>query len=98
MRLFTALLHELGLLGECTRGKSIFPFQFALIITLAVIGRCIISDGIAGALFVVVSNIALNRVFESITRPALFKLEVDEEFFFNPAIQRFVRSLFGASE
>ena len=72
MCLFTALLHELGLLGESARGKGIFPLQFSLVIALAVIGWCIISDCITGTQFIVVSYIPLDRIFEFIPSSAPF--------------------------
>lgn len=88
--LFTALLDELGLLSKDAGGEGIFLLQFTPVIPLAVIDRGIITNGIAGALFVVEFHISIKDTFDLIPGSAYVNLEVHEELFLNPAVQRLV--------
>ena len=71
MCLISAFLHKLGLFREHARSKGIFPFKLTLVIPLTVIGRCVVSDCIAGTLFVVVFDVPFNFSFEVISSSAL---------------------------
>ena len=84
MRLFPAFLDELGFLGKDTGVKGIFSFYLTPVITLAVIDRSIISNGITRALLVVELHVAIKYAFHLIPGAASVNLEVHEEFFLDP--------------
>ena len=67
MRLFTALLDELGFLGKDAGCEGIFALQLAPVITFAVTDRGIIANSIAGALFVIELHIAIKNAFNLIS-------------------------------
>ena len=90
MCLFTALLDEFGFLSKYTGGKGIFLLHLAPVITLAVIDRGIIANGITRALLVVELHVAIKYAFHLIPGAASVNFEVQEEFFLDPAIQRLV--------
>ena len=70
--------------------KSLFPGQFSLVITLPVVLRGVIADGEARPLGVVVLDIAFDGLNEAFSALAQLQLEVNVEFFLEPAVQSFV--------
>lgn len=64
--------------------------KLTLVITLAVIDGSIVSNDIAGALFVIELHIAVKNTFDLIQAAALTNFEVHEELFLGPAVQRLV--------
>ena len=76
--------------------KSLFLGQFSLVIALPVVFRGVIADGEARPLCVVVLDISFNGLFKGVgVSPALFYLELDVQFFFDPAVQSFVDGVTG---
>ena len=86
----SSFLHELRLLAQYALGEGIPLFQLTTVKALAVIIRRIVSNSKAGALPIIEVNIAAQDIFHSVPRAALLQSEVDEEFFFYPAIQSLI--------
>ena len=90
MCLFTALLDELWFFAKDAGCEGIFSLKLTLVITLAVIDGSIVSNGIAGALFIIELHVAIKNAFDLITAAALTNFEIHEELFLDPAVQRLV--------
>ena len=85
------LLDELRLGAENPVLKSLSFGQFSLVKSFPVVLRRVVADGEARPLGVVVLGISFYGLFKGTwCFPALFDLELDAEFFLDPAVQSFV--------
>ena len=62
-------------------------FQFTPVKTLAVVVRCIVTNGKTGPLSIIKVNIAVQNLFHGISCAAFLQSEINVKFFFYPAVQ-----------
>ena len=85
-----SFLDKLRLGGKCPTLKSILLGQFSLVVAFPVVLRSVVADGEARPLGVVVLDIAFDGLNEAFSALAQLQLEVNVEFFLEPAVQSFV--------
>ena len=84
-------LDEFGFCAEHAALKSLLSGQLAPVKAFPVVFRCVVADGEARPLCVVVVDISFDGLSEGVgAPPALFNLELDVEFLLYPAVQGFV--------
>ena len=71
-------------------GKSVLNLHLTFIISSAIVGRRVISDGEARTAFIVEGHILVNTVFDIFSCLEFVYLEVNYKFFLDPSIERLV--------
>ena len=66
-------LDELWFCGQNPLRKCVFLLQLSTLVTLVIVVRSVVSNSVAGALFVVEVHISFNRIANSVSGPAVIE-------------------------
>ena len=90
MSVFQPFLHELRLVCQHSVPKRVFLGKFTTMEPFPVVRRCVVSDGIAWSLLIVVVLVVLQDAFHLFPGGASVKFEVYHQFLLYPSVEGLV--------